>query len=48
MNAIRNENDVEVRAAGAIEILYGKDITNLKLRSLFSLPNEQLENKMAS
>ena len=41
MNAIRNENDVEVRAAGAIEILYGKDITNLKLRSLFSLPNEQ-------
>jgi len=41
MNAVRNENDVETRAAGAIETLYGKNFTNLKLRSLFSLPNEQ-------
>jgi hypothetical protein len=41
MNAVRNESDVEARAAGAIETLYGKDITELKLRSLFSLTNEQ-------
>lgn len=41
MNAVRNESDVEARAAGAIATLYGKDITELKLRSLFSLPNEQ-------
>ena len=41
MNAVRNESDVEARAAGAIATLYGKDITGLKLRSLFSLPNEQ-------
>ena len=39
MNAVRNESDVEAR--GAIATLYGKDITGLKLRSLFSLPNEQ-------
>jgi hypothetical protein len=41
MNAIRNENDVQARAVGAIETLYGKDVIDLKLRSLFSLPNEQ-------
>lgn len=41
MNAVRNKSDVQARAAGAIETLYGKDITNLKLRSLFCLPNEQ-------
>jgi hypothetical protein len=26
MNAVRNESDVQARAAGAIETLYGKDI----------------------
>ena len=41
MNAVKNENDVQARAVGAIETLYGKDITDLKVRSLFSLPNEQ-------
>lgn len=41
MNAVRNESDVQARAIGAIETLYGKDVTDLKLRSLFSLPNEQ-------
>ena len=41
MNAVKNETDVQARAVGAIETLYGKDITDLRLRSLFSLPNEQ-------
>ena len=41
MNAVRNESDVQSRAVGAIETLYGKDITHLKLRSVFSLPNVQ-------
>ena len=41
MNAVKNETDVQARAVGAIEALYGKDITDLRLRSLFSLPNEQ-------
>jgi hypothetical protein len=45
MNAVRNESDVETRAVGAIETLYGKDITELKLRSLFSLPNQQKREK---
>jgi hypothetical protein len=41
MDAVRNESDVEARAAGAIQSLYGKNITDLRIRSLFSLPNEQ-------
>ena len=45
MNAVRNESDVQARAVGAIETLYGKDIKNLKLRSLFSLPNEQIREE---
>jgi hypothetical protein len=41
MDAVRNEGDVEARAVGVIKSLYGKNITDIKLRSLFSLPNEQ-------
>jgi hypothetical protein len=41
MNGVKNETDVQARAVGAIETLYGKDITDLRLRSLFSLPNKQ-------
>ena len=41
MNAVKNESDVQTRAIGAIQILYGKDIKDLKIRSLFSLSNEQ-------
>jgi hypothetical protein len=41
MNAVRNEAEVQSRAIGVIETLYGKEIKDLKLRSLFPLPNDQ-------
>lgn len=41
MHSIRSEIDVKTRAVAVIKTLYGNDITDLQIRSLFPLPNEQ-------
>lgn len=41
MNPVRNENEVESVAKSAIEVLYGSNVENLKVRTLLPFPNEQ-------
>ena len=41
MDPVRTQGQIEKAARKAVEALYGTDIRNLKIRSLFSLPNEQ-------
>jgi hypothetical protein len=41
MNPVRNEKEVESVAKRAIEVLYGSNVENLKVRTLLPYPNEQ-------
>jgi hypothetical protein len=41
MDSVKTQSEIENSAKKAIEALYGADIKDLKIRSLFSLPNEQ-------
>lgn len=40
MSPVKSAKDVEVVARNAVEVLYGKDIENFKVRILLPFPNE--------